>query len=286
MAQATLRDKVCLVTGATGGIGEVAARALAVEGARVVIVGRSQAKAEATVEAIKRKTGNQNVEYMLADLSSQAEVRRLAAEFKAKYDRLHVLINNAGALYTERQETADGIELTFALNHLAYFLLTTLLLDTLKASAPARIINVSSDAHRLGTMDWADLEGKRKYGGWRIYGRSKLANILFTRELARRLVGTGVTANALHPGVVSTGFAANNGFWGKLLRKVMDIGSISVEQGAQTTIYLAVSPQVEGVSGKYFYKQKEVQPRATALNDADARKLWEVSEQMVQRSAT
>ena len=285
MAQATLRDKVCLVTGATGGIGEIAARALAVEGAKVVIVGRSQAKAEATVEKIKRQTGNQNVEYLLADLSSQAEVRRLAAEFQAKYDRLHVLINNAGAINLERQETVDGIEQTFALNHLAYFLLTTLLLDTLKASAPARIINVASDAHRMGKMDWADLEGKKKYGGWRIYGRSKLANILFTRELARRLVGSGVTANSLHPGVVSTGFAANNGFWGKLQRRVMDLGSISPEKGAQTTIYLAVSPEVEGVSGKYFEKQKEARPNAAALNDADARKLWEVSEQMVQRSA-
>jgi NAD(P)-dependent dehydrogenase (short-subunit alcohol dehydrogenase family) len=203
-----------MVTGATGGIGEITATALARNGATVVVVGRSREKAIATVEKIKKATGNQKVEYMLADLSSQKDVRHLAEEFKAKYDRLHVLVNNAGALYTKREESVDGIELTFALNHLGYFLLTNLLLDTIKASAPARIVNVSSSMHRRGTMDWQDLEGKKKFSGWAIYGRSKLANILFTRELARRLEGSGVTVNALHPGVVTTGFGTNNGMFG------------------------------------------------------------------------
>ena len=281
MAQSTMRDKICLVTGATGGIGEVTARALATNGATVVLVGRSQSKAEATVAKIKRETGNQNVEFMLADLSVQKDVRRLADEFKAKYDRLHVLVNNAGAVYMKRQESADGIELTFALNHLAYFLLTNLLLDTLKASAPARVINVSSSAHQMGKMDWDDLQGRKKFTGMRIYGRSKLANILFTREMARRLAGSGVTVNALHPGVVTTGFGVNNGFMGQVGRKLMDFFSISAEQGAQTTIYLATSPEVEGVTGKYFYKQKEATPTAAAQNDADARTLWETSEKLV-----
>lgn len=282
----TMRDRICLITGATGGIGEVTAQALALSGATVVLVGRSREKASATVDRIKRATGNAKVEFMLADLSSQADIRRLADEFKQKYDRLHVLVNNAGAIYTARQTSVDGIEMTLALNHLGYFLLTNLLLDTIKSSVPARIINVSSDAHRIGSMDWSDLQGDKKFGGWRIYGRSKLANILFTRELARRLAGTGVTVNALHPGVVATAFGANNGFWGKLMRKVMDFGSISAEQGAQTTIYLATAPEVAGVTGSYFVKQKPTQPSAAAQNDADARKLWEVSEQLTNLPAS
>ncbi|WP_110517329.1 SDR family oxidoreductase [Herpetosiphon llansteffanensis] len=277
-----MKGKVCLVTGATGGIGKVTALELARQGATVVIIGRHPLRTEGVTEMIKRETGNPNVSYILADLSKQAEVRRAAAEFLSQHNQLHILVNNAGAFYTSRQESADGIELTMALNHLAYFLLTDLLLDTLKASAPARIINVSSDAHRMGSMDFNDLEGKRKWGGWRMYGRSKLANILFTKELARRLAGTDVTVNCLHPGVVATGFAANNGLLGTVFRKLLDLGSISAEKGAETTLYLATSPEVEHVTGLYFDKKKPRESSPISNDQAAAEKLWQWSEQKVQ----
>ena len=203
----SMAGKVCLVTGATSGIGEVAATALAAKGATVVLVGRNPEKAAATAERIKKVTGNPSVEFLIADLSQQSEVRRLAEEFKAKHDRLHVLVNNAGAMFADRRESPDGIELTFALNHLGYFLLTNLLLDTLKASAPSRVVSVASYAHRMvPALDFDDLQFREKYSGFKVYGASKLANVLFTKELARRLEGTGVTANSLHPGFVATSF--------------------------------------------------------------------------------
>ena len=277
-----MTGKVVLVTGATNGIGEVTARELAGKGATIVLVGRDEGKTKGIQENIRREIGNDHVDYLIADLSSMQEVRDLAQAFKQRYDRLDVLLNDAGAMFTSRQETVDGFERTFALNHLAYFLLTNLLLDVLKASAPARIVNVSSNAHQGAHIDFDDLQSAHGYNGMRAYGRSKLMNLLFTYELARRLEGTGVTANALHPGFVNTGFAKNNG---GVVRVAMNlIGplvAITPEQGAQTLIYLASSPEVEGVSGKYFTRQKPVKSSAVSYNVEDARRLWEISAELV-----
>lgn len=277
-----LQGKTVLITGATSGIGEVSARELARMGARIVIVGRSAEKCEATVQAIRRETGNPDVEALVADLSSMSEVRRLAGQFLSKYDRLDVLVNNAGAMFANRIETEDGFERTFALNHLAYFLLTDLLLDRLKASAPSRIVNVASEAHRVAPkgLDFDDLQARNRYRGFRVYGASKLANILFTRELARRLEGTGVTANCLHPGFVATGFTSGNGLLGWAFRRMAALFAIPPDQGARTTVYLASSPEVAEVSGGYFDKCKPRQPQPAARDDKAARKLWDVSEQL------
>ncbi|MFN8487446.1 MAG: SDR family oxidoreductase [Caldilineaceae bacterium] len=275
----SMQGKICLVTGATAGIGEVTARELARLGAHVLVVGRSRAKAAATVNQIKQQTGNPNVEFMLADLSSQQAIRQLADQFKQQHNRLDVLLNNAGALFMQRQETVDGLEMTFALNHLSYFLLTNLLLDTLKASAPARIINVASDAHQGSVIHFDDLQGRQKYRGFSAYSQSKLANILFTYELARRLVGTQVTANTLHPGFVASNFATNNGwFYDKIFRFFAKYIAISPEQGARTSVYLASSPEVANVSGKYFVKQKVATSSRASYDEAAAQRLWQVSE--------
>jgi retinol dehydrogenase 12 len=280
-----MKDKVVLITGATNGIGKVAATELAKQGATVVIVGRSAEKTLATVKEIQEATGHQQqVDYLLADLSSMADVRRLAAEFKKKYSRLDVLINNAGATFTTRQETVDGYEKTFATNHLSYFLLTTELLDLLKASAPSRIVSVSSDAHKVGKFDFEDLQFRNSYGamGFASYGTSKLGNILFTYELARRLEGTGVTANVLHPGVVATGFGHNNtGFFRFALKLIQRFTGLTPEQGADTIIYLASSPEVEGITGKYWEKRKQISSSTASYNVETAKRLWEVSERLV-----
>jgi NAD(P)-dependent dehydrogenase (short-subunit alcohol dehydrogenase family) len=286
MRESSMQGKVCLVTGATGGIGRETAKGLAERGARVVIVGRNADKVTRTISAITSETGNPQVEGLVGDLSVQAEVRRVAREFLASHDRLHVLVNNAGMFYWNRELTPDGIERTFALNHLGYFLLTELLLPALKAGAPSRIINVASDAHRSAHLDFSDLQNAKKYSGIRAYSQSKLANVMFTYELARRLEGTGVTANALHPGFVASGFARNNGpivrfFMDTLLRPMQ----ISVEKGAQTSIYLATSPEVEGVSGKYFDRCKPVPSNDASYNKADQQRLWEISEQLVGEKA-
>ena len=274
--------KICLVTGGTNGIGKATAQALAQMGATVVIVGRDAQKAAQVSKEIQAATGNQNVDWLLADLSSQQDIRRLAAEFKSKYSQLHVLINNAGGTFMTRQLSVDGIEMTFALNHLAYFLLTNLLLDTIKASAPARIISVSSDAHSGGKIEFDNLQGERSYSGIGPYGNSKLANILFTTELARRLEGTGVTVNVLHPGLVSTGFGKNNpGLIMKIMGVVIPLIARSPEKGAKTSIYLVSSPAVQNITGKYFVDCKVTQPAPQAADSAVARKLWNVSAEMV-----
>jgi NAD(P)-dependent dehydrogenase (short-subunit alcohol dehydrogenase family) len=247
----------------------------------VIVVARNVNRCENTVDEIIQTTGNHAVEYMLADLSSQNEIHDLAEAYQNKYDHLDVLVNNAGGFFMSRQESADGIEMTFALNHLNYFLLTNLLLDTIKASAPARIVNVSSAAHQNASINFDDLQGKKKYSGWQAYGQSKLANILFTYELARRLEGTGVTVNALHPGMVATNFGANNGgVLGSLVRQFMNLFSIGVEDGAQTSIYLASSPEVEDVTGKYFVKKKAVSSSSASYDESAAKRLWEISEEM------
>jgi NAD(P)-dependent dehydrogenase (short-subunit alcohol dehydrogenase family) len=277
-----LTGKTILITGATNGIGKVAALELARQGLTVVLVGRNPAKVADTVQEIKEKSRNPQVDGLVADLSSMAEVRRLAGEFRQKYPQLHVLVNNAGGIFASRQVTVDGYELTFALNHLAYFLLTNLLLDMLKANAPARIVNVSSGAHLGAALDFDDLQNERHYsgGGFTAYGRSKLENLLFTYELARRLEGSGVTVNALHPGAVATGFGENNRGGMRLAMQVFHLFSLTPEQGADTIIYLASSPDVAGVSGKYWEKRKQIASSPASYDEATQKRLWEVSAQM------
>jgi NAD(P)-dependent dehydrogenase (short-subunit alcohol dehydrogenase family) len=277
-----MAGKICLITGGTNGIGKSTAQALATMGATVVIVGRNAPKTAQVVAEIRAASGTNNVHALLADLSSQQEVRRLADAFTSTYPHLHVLINNAGAAFLHRQLSVDGIEMTFALNHLAYFLLTNLLLDTLKASAPARIINVSSNAHASGKIEFDNLQGEREYGP-RAYDNSKLANILFTMELARRLEGTEVTVNALHPGFVATGFATNHGrLIAAIISMFAPLVARSPAKGAETSIYLASSPSVEGISGKYFFDSHVIPAAPQATDMAVARKLWDVSAEMVQ----
>lgn len=280
-----MNGKICMVTGATSGMGEVTARALAQRGATVLVVSRTRNKGEATVNRIQQQTGNCAVEFMVADLSSQKEIRELVQQFKSKYPRLSVLVNNAGAWIASRQESIDGIEMTFALNHLGYFLLTNLLVDTLKASAPACIINISSYGHKAGQMNFDDLQFRQKYSGMQAYRQSKLANVLFTYELARRLAGTGVTVNAVNPGLVATRFGFNNlGFIpnrvADLLIRLYGFVGTSAEQGAQTAIYLATSAEVEGVTGKYFEKQKAAPSSSASYDEAAAQRLWQVSAEM------
>ena len=275
-----MEGKTCLITGTTAGIGKEAARELARLGATVVVAGRNPAKCQATVQEIQQQTGNNNVDFLVADLSSLEEVRRLAQEFKGRHDRLDVLVNNAGAIMLSRKQSVDGFEMTFALNHLNYFLLTDLLLDLLKASAPSRIVNVSSASHRKARMDFQDLQGQRRFRGSQAYGRSKLANLLFTYELARRLEGTGVTANGLHPGLVATNFMANNGRVGRFLNIFVRLIGRSVEVGAQTIIYLASSPDVEGITGQYFVDQNAVPSSQASYDRDDASRLWEVSSEL------
>jgi len=279
-----------MVTGSTSGIGRETARALAQRGARVVLVSRNAEKCAATMEQIKKQTGNAQVDYLAADLSAQAEIPDLVQRFHQRYDRLDVLINNAGGFFLSRRESVDGIEMTFALNHLNYFLLTNLLLDTLIASgkpgAASRIINVSSDAHRGSRINFNDLQMKRRYSGMEAYGQSKLANVLFTYELDRRLAAAGVkekvTANALHPGFVRTNLAGDNGPLVRIImRLVYVIAGRSPEQGAETTVYLASSPEVEGISGKYFVDCEPVKTDPASYDEETAKRLWEVSAQMV-----
>jgi NAD(P)-dependent dehydrogenase (short-subunit alcohol dehydrogenase family) len=278
MSPRSLSGKTCLITGATSGIGRATALALAGMGASMVLVARDRARGEAVVEEIRGAGGDASL--LLADLSVQAEVRRVAAAFLASGRPLHVLLNNAGVVNLERRLTVDGIESTFAVNHLGYFLLTGLLLDRLRASAPARIVNVASDAHKFADLDFDDLNNERRYRFMRVYGQSKLANILFTAELARRLAGSGVTANSLHPGAVATGLGTNNGVWARALIRLLRPFFRTPADGAATSIYLASSPAVEHVSGRYFADCREKLPSRAARDEASARRLWEVSERL------
>jgi NAD(P)-dependent dehydrogenase (short-subunit alcohol dehydrogenase family) len=276
-----IAKKVILITGATNGIGKAAALALARQGANGVIVGRSPEKTQATVKEIQEQSGNSRVEGLVADLSSLAEVRRLAQAFQAQYPRLDVLINNAGGYFTRREVTVDGYERTFAFNHLAYFLLTNLLLPVLKASAPSRIVNVSSRAHVSGPLNFDDLQNQNySMGGNHAYGQSKLANVMFTYELARRLEGTGVTVNALHPGVVATGFGENNTGMTRAAMKLLHRFSLSPEAGADTVVYLASAPEVAGVTGKYWDKRQAVPSSRESYDEAAQKRLWEISAQL------
>ena len=281
MKNTAMQGKVVLITGATAGIGRITARELANTGAKVVLVARSKEKAEATRDWILRETGNSLVEFITGDLSVQSELRSLAAQVTSRYGGLDVLVNNAGAFFQRRVESADGIEMTFALNHLAPFLLTNLLLDALEKNSPSRVVVVSSDAHVRASMSFSDLEGRARYRGWGAYGQSKLANLLFTYELARRLQGRGITVNALHPGFVASEFGKNNGPGMRLAMSIAHrLGAISVEEGARTSVYLATSKDVQSVSGRYFVKCREAESAAASHDSSAMLKLWEVSARM------
>ena len=277
-----MKEKVCMITGANSGIGKVTALKLAEMGATVIMVCRNKEKGELAKAEIMESSRKKSIELMLADLSSQKSIRKLCKEFARKYQRLDVLINNAGGIFGKHQFTEDGIEWTFAVNHLAYFLLTNLLLEILKSSAPARIVNVASEGHRVGTMDFDDLQGEKKYRMMTAYFQSKLANVLFTYDLAQQLAGTGVTANCVHPGVVASNFGDSGS---KIFRFLVQLAKpffISAEKGAETPVYLASALEIEGVSGKYFVRKKEVKSSPESYNTLIAKKLWTISAELVQ----
>jgi NAD(P)-dependent dehydrogenase (short-subunit alcohol dehydrogenase family) len=275
-----MKGKTVVATGATSGIGEAAVLALAGMGARIVIVARDETRAKATMQKLEAKAPGLDHRLHLADLSSMAETCKVGAAIAASEPRIDVLINNAGALFSSRRVTPEGLELTFALNHMAYFVLTDALRDKLVASAPARIVSTSSVAHERESLDFDDLQSANGYGGLKVYSRSKLANIVFTRELARRLAGTEVTANCLHPGVVKTRFGDASGGVLGLLIPFLRLFFISPEQGAETIVYLASSPEVADTTGGYFVKRKITKPSAAARDGAAAKRLWEVSEKL------
>lgn len=281
-----MQGKTVLVTGANQGIGKATALALAGQGANVVILCRNADKGRAALADIQAASKGGKAELLVADFASLGDVRRAAAELRARHARLDVLVNNAGLFVPERHLTSDGIEETFGVNHLAPFVLTNELLDLLKASGPARIVNVSSEAHRHAKMHWDDLQfAGGGYKGFRAYGQSKLANILFTYELARRLEGTGVTVNALHPGVVASGFGQTYPGAMSFLVKVAKPFLLNNEQGARTSVYLASSPEVEGVTGKYFSKCRPVRSNAVSYDEASQKKLWSLSVEMIKTPA-
>jgi NAD(P)-dependent dehydrogenase (short-subunit alcohol dehydrogenase family) len=270
-----MKGKTVIITGATSGIGEVAAIRLAEQGARIVFTARDKARAGETMTKLRQAGPGADHAVHMADLSRLSEMKRVGA-ILAQEPQIDVLVNNAGALFNKRQETADGLEMTFALNHMGYFVITNLLLNKLKPGA--RIVTVASNAHRGAKLKFDDLQSTRGYIGFPVYSKSKLANILFNRELARR-TPEGVTANALHPGFVATRFGDNSGGLMRTVLKVAKpIGAISPEEGAKTIIYLASSPEVAGVTGEYFFECKPTTPTAEARNDADAKRLWEMSE--------
>ena len=303
-----MQGKLCVITGATSGIGLVAAEKLATMGARLVLVGRDQTRGEAALSRLRTRTPGVDARIFYADLSLLAEMSRVAKEIAEAERRIDVFVNNAGALFQRRQVTADGLERTFALNHMAYFVLANRLRDCLAAAAPSRIVNVASGAHHGQTLDFSDLQSERAYGAlaekksqtsvvdwfdyhwvrrrfspaFTVYGRSKLANILFTRELARRLAGSGVTANCLHPGFVATRFGDNNGGLYRLgIGIAKRLRGLSPEQGAETIVYLASSPEVATVNGGYFVRCRPTKPSSAAQDDSAARRLWEESARIV-----
>jgi NAD(P)-dependent dehydrogenase (short-subunit alcohol dehydrogenase family) len=269
-----------MVTGATSGIGAVTARELARLGGSVVILGRDRRRCERQLKSMEPQPGAR-VEVLVADLSSQRQIRRLVEAFTSRFDRLDILVNNAGAYFMRRELTEDGLEMTFAVNHLAPFLLTNLLLGRLEASGSARVVNVSSGAHEGGTIDFGDLQGERRYDRLEAYSRSKLALLLSTYELARRMDGRGVTANALDPGGVATNLGRNNGWLRVKLRNLLRRQILTPEQGAETSVYLASSPDVEGVTGRYYHQCREASSSPASQDREAAKTLWRVSEELV-----
>jgi NAD(P)-dependent dehydrogenase (short-subunit alcohol dehydrogenase family) len=274
-----MQGKTIVITGGTSGIGEVAALNLAGQGARIVLIARDRERAAATMAKLKTTNASANHAAHYGDLSVIADMKRVAKEVADSEPRIDVLINNAGAVFLSRKVSADGLEMTFATNHMAYFVVTNILLDRLKATPGARIVSTASDAHKSGRLDFDDLQSAKSYSSFRVYGTSKLCNILFTRELARRLEGSGVTANCLHPGFVGTRFGQNNAsniFLKLLARTIMAFG-LSPEEGAKTIIHLASSSDVATISGEYFYKCKVAEPTQAAQDDDASARLWEVS---------
>ncbi|MBD3276354.1 MAG: SDR family NAD(P)-dependent oxidoreductase [Candidatus Marinimicrobia bacterium] len=275
-----IQGKTCLITGATSGIGKVTAGELARLGGHIVIVSRSEEKCQRTAESINEEIGVEHVNYIVADLSVMENVRQAAEEYKESYDNLDVLVNNAGAYFTSRNETPDGFERTFALNHLSYFVLTHELLGLLTTNGPARIINVASDAHRGNKITFDDLNREEKYSGFHVYGESKLANIMFTYALDRRLSDTNVSVNAVHPGFVASGFGKNNSLPVRILMSVFHLFARSPEKGAETSIYLASSSDVGGESGKYYVDKKAKRSSKASYDEEAQERLWEVSKEM------
>jgi NAD(P)-dependent dehydrogenase (short-subunit alcohol dehydrogenase family) len=277
-----VRGKTVLVTGATSGIGLEGSVELARRGARVLMVGRDPGRTEAAVADVVTRSGSRDVSHLLCDFSSQADIRKLAASVLARPDPLHVLVNNAGGVHKTRRLTVDGIEATFAVNHLGYFLLTNLLQDLLVKSAPARVVTVASIGHRRGTLDFDDLGFERGYGTLKAYARSKLANVLFAAELARRLAGTGVTSNSLHPGSVATNIWSGAPLWAKpIIALAFRPFFISAEQGSRGIVRLVSDPALEGVTGRYYEAKHEAVPAPLAREEALAQRLWQVSARMV-----
>jgi NAD(P)-dependent dehydrogenase (short-subunit alcohol dehydrogenase family) len=276
-----LLGKTIVVTGASGGIGLSTAVGLAGLGASVAVVARDRTKGDEALARVRRASAGGTPSLFLADLGSLAQVRRLAGELLSALPRVDVLVNNAGAIHATRKLSADGYELTFAVNHLATFLLTSLLLPRLRASAPARVVTVSSEAHRVAPLDFDDLQAQRGYSAMKVYGRSKLANVLFSNELARREEAAKVTSNSLHPGVVATGFGRNDPGW---LRALVTLGRpflASPERGARTSIHVAAAPELAGVTGRYFKDSREAAPAPFARDASAERRLWEISERLV-----
>jgi NAD(P)-dependent dehydrogenase (short-subunit alcohol dehydrogenase family) len=280
----TMKDKVVMITGANSGIGKAASLALAKMGATVVMVARNKERGEAARSEIIRKSQNSSVDLLLADLSSLESVRQLATDFREKYSELHVLINNAGLFNQRRRVTADGYENTFATNYLAPFLLTNLQLDLLKANAPSRIINVSSVGHYNGHIDFDDLNLEKDYGGWKAYGQSKLALVLFTHELAKKLQGTGVTVNAVHPGTVATNIWTRPFGPAGFIMALPKLFMTSPEKGAETIVYLASSPDAKGLNGEYLEKLKVKKSSDESYNEEIAQRLWDVSTKLTRLS--
>jgi len=275
-----MKDKICLITGATDGIGKETARCLGKQNAQLILVGRNPEKGEKVQKKLIAITGNDQIDIMTADLSNMNAIQKLSAEIHKKYNKLNVLINNAGAFFSKREITDDGFEKTFALNHLGYFLLTKLLLDLIKKGKNPRIINVASGAHIGATLDFDNLQGKNDYSGWAAYKRSKLMNIMFTYKLAELLKDTPITVNTLHPGFVRTRFGDNNtGIVGIGLNLVKKIGAISIKKGAETSVFLATSPTVKGVSGKYFVKCKPEKSSSSSYNKSDIDRLWRTTDE-------
>lgn len=280
-----MQNKVVIVTGATNGIGEFTAKALATKGATVVLVSRNQARLNTSIEKIKSATGNENISGIQADLSVMAQVRQAAETFLAQYSRLDVLVNNAGAIFENRQESADNYEMTLALNHLNYFLLTHDLLPILQQTAntygEARILNVSSGAHYRGKIDFQDFQAMHDYNSFRRYSETKLMNILFTYALAKRLQGTGVSVNTLHPGFVDTGFGNNMSFiWRNIIKVMKSFMAKTPQDGAETSIYLASSPEVRGITGKYWDDKKQKRSSSRSYDEASQEKLWQRSTEL------
>jgi NAD(P)-dependent dehydrogenase (short-subunit alcohol dehydrogenase family) len=282
---AGMAGEIVLITGGNAGIGKETAVELASAGAQVTITARDPARGAAALDAIRTRSGRDDVEVMALDLARLASVREFAAEFAARHDRLDVVVNNAGLVLSSRRETVDGYEMTFQVNHLGHFLLTELLRDQLVAGGSARVVNVASDAHKSARrgLDFDDLQSQRRYRSFSVYGRTKLANILFTRELARRWDGTGVTANAVHPGFVASSFGrdGDTGRFGALLFPLLKPFALTAAQGAQTSVYVASAPELEGITGGYWVKSAPASPSTAAQDDGAAARLWEISEQLV-----